>query len=222
MGLFGAISYWDGSCVVPISAAAQPVVAFVAMQPTPVGRAVVAGRLWPDVSDSRARANLRSLLWRSKRTLGDLLVDLDGRLAIHHDVAVDFRDESDWSKRMIHGTATESDLRRDVSPHVLELLAGMYDEWIVVERDRFVQRWMHAAELTAIELAKRGRAAEALDCALAVISADPLRESAQRVAVECHVIEHNIVEARRRQRDYAKLLRSELGLEPSPDFMALA
>ena len=222
LDLLGAYRYWTSDGDVRIPASACAVVAFVALQPGPVHRSIVAGTLWPDVGDDRAHGNLRSVLWRAKTSVPGLLCCDDGTVSIAPDVDVDYRAEADWSRRVIHGDATDADLDRHLSPHALELLPGMYDDWIVFERERFNQRWLHAAELVAIELARRGRHAEALDCALAVVASDPLRESAQRIAIECHVIEKNVVEARRRQDAYVRLLRTELGLDPSPDFMALA
>jgi DNA-binding SARP family transcriptional activator len=220
--LLGAYTYWTNGGDVRIPPSACTVVAFVALQPGPVHRSILAGTIWPDVSDDRANGNLRSVLWRAKTSVPGLLACDDGTVAIAEDVDVDYRREAEWSRRLIHGHATDADLDRDLSPHALELLPGMYDDWIVFERERFNQRWLHAAERMAIELAHRGRHAEALDCALAVVASDPLRESAQRIVVQCHVIEHNVVEARRRQDAYARLLRTELGVEPSPAFMALA
>lgn len=220
--LLGAYTYWTSSGDVRIPVSARAVIAFVALQQGAVHRSILAGTLWPDVSDDRAHGNLRSVLWRAKTTVPGLLCCDDGTISIATDVDVDYRVEADWSRRLIHGAATDADLDRHLSLHALGLLPGMYDDWIVFERERFNQRWLHAAERMATELARRGRHAEALDCALAVVATDPLRESAQRIAVECHVIENNVVEARRRQDAYARLLRTELGLDPSPAFMALA
>jgi DNA-binding SARP family transcriptional activator len=50
---------------------------------------------------------------------------------------------------------------------------------------------------------------------MTAISADPLRESAQRALIEVHAAEANWGEARRVFHRYRELVRDELGVEPS-------
>jgi DNA-binding SARP family transcriptional activator len=49
---------------------------------------------------------------------------------------------------------------------------------------------------------------------MTAISADPLRETAQRLLIEAHLAERNWREARRAFDLYRMLLRAELGVEP--------
>ena len=51
------------------------------------------------------------------------------------------------------------------------------------------------------------------------ITAEPLRESAQRALIEAHVAEGNLAEARRGYVLYRDLLRRELGVDPSSDLL---
>ena len=82
-------------------------------------------------------------------------------------------------------------------------------------RERFRQRMLHALEALSRHLTASGRAGEAIDAAMAAIAWEPLRESARRVLIEAHLREHNEVEARRAYADYARLVRTELGLDPA-------
>jgi DNA-binding SARP family transcriptional activator len=66
-----------------------------------------------------------------------------------------------------------------------------------------------------------GRYGEAIDAAMAAISAEPLRESAQRALLEAHLAESNLSEARRCFITYRNLVRRELGVEPSVELAAL-
>jgi hypothetical protein len=52
------------------------------------------------------------------------------------------------------------------------------------------------------------------------VTAEPLRESAQRVLIEAHLAEGNLVEGRRTFAVYRDLLCSELGTEPPADLAA--
>ncbi|MGH9249394.1 MAG: bacterial transcriptional activator domain-containing protein [Acidimicrobiales bacterium] len=144
-----------------------------------------------------------------------------GTLSIDPCVVVDYHEVSAWADRLIRGGATDEDLDSLPSPSELELLPGRYDDWIVFERERFRQRVLHANENLARLLAQQGRFAEAIEAALAAIAAEPLRESAHRVAIDCHLAEHNLVEARRQQLSYVRMLRTDLRIEPSTEFMEL-
>jgi len=59
---------------IAISRGSQRLLAFLALQERPVSRVHVAGVLWPELPDERAAANLRSALWRLRRS-GAHLVD---------------------------------------------------------------------------------------------------------------------------------------------------
>ena len=51
----------------------QRLVALLALREQPPSRAYVAGTLWPETTDTRANANLRSSLWRVQRACGTLV-----------------------------------------------------------------------------------------------------------------------------------------------------
>jgi DNA-binding SARP family transcriptional activator len=53
-----------------------------------------------------------------------------------------------------------------------------------------------------------------IDQWLAAASVEPLRESAQRMLVQAHLCEGNVVEACRAFDAFRVLLRHEMGLEP--------
>ncbi len=53
--------------IVPLSVSVQRLLAFVALKRRPVQRHFAAGSLWPNASEHRAAASLRSTLWRLRR-----------------------------------------------------------------------------------------------------------------------------------------------------------
>ena len=61
-----------------------------------------------------------------------------------------------------------------------------------------------------------GKFAEALESALVVCHADPLRESAQETLIETYLSEGNPLVAQRSYAQYRNLVMDELGVEPSP------
>jgi DNA-binding SARP family transcriptional activator len=199
----------------------KQLLAFVALRRRRVERRQAAGTLWPVGDDERAAGNLRSALWRLRRAGINVLAADKCSLALCADVLVDLHLVEQWATRLIEGRPTGRDLA--VSPSLadaLDLLPGFYDDWALMERERTRQRILHALEALSERLAAAGRYADAIEAAMLATSAEPLRESAQRVLIKAHVAEGNLTEARRSYRAYHDLMHRELGVVPSDDFSA--
>jgi DNA-binding SARP family transcriptional activator len=179
-------------------------------------RRFVACALWPDAYEERAAGNLRAALWRLRRDGIELVNSDEHLLALADDVTVDIQLLEDWAARLIAGNLRTADLAwvpRNIG--TMEILPGLSDEWIELERTRLQQRMLHAMECLSRELRLAGRLAESLDAALIVCHADPLRETAQETLIEAYVSEGNFVAAQRRFEEYRRLVLDELGVEPS-------
>jgi DNA-binding SARP family transcriptional activator len=195
---------------------------FVALHRVRVERRCAAGTLWPIGGELRAAGNLRSALWRLRRAGIDLIVADKWSLTLADEVVVDLRVIEEWAARLIGGTATIDDLgSMRWQAEALDLLPGWYDDWALMERERIRQRMLHALEALSRTLAHQSRWAEAVEAALAAVTAEPLRESAQRTLIAAHLAEGNWIEGRRAFDAYRDLLRRELGTEPSADLAAL-
>jgi DNA-binding SARP family transcriptional activator len=195
---------------------------FVALRRVRVERSCAAGTLWPVGGELRAAGNLRSALWRLRRAGIDLIVADKWSLTLSDEVVVDLRVIEDWAARLIAGTTTPGDLEGMLSyAEALDLLPGWYDDWALMERERIRQRMLHALEALSRTLASQARWAEAVEAALAAVTAEPLRESAQRTLIEAHLAEGNWIEGRRAFDAYRGLLRRELGAEPSAGLATL-
>lgn len=209
--LLGGFELVDDGAPVAVPMSAQRVIAFIALHDHPLQRAYVAGSLWLDSSEARAHANLRSALWRLGRP-GCALVDTrDQQLRIDADVSVDVRDIELGIRAMLAG----SDVALSASLLGADLLPDWYDDWVLLERERFRQLRLHALEVMCGRLTEAGRLGEALDVGLAAVAGEPLRESAHRALVRVHLAEGNTAEALRQYGLFRRLLREQLGLEPS-------
>lgn len=196
--------------------------AFVALRHWPVERRYVAGTLWPVRDDGRAAGNLRSALWRLRGAGIDVLCCDKWSLSLVAGVRVDTRDLGAWADRVIVGRPRPEDLARiHLDTDALDLLPGWYDDWTILERERLRQRLLHALESLSALLSGLGRHADAVESALAAVSAEPLRESAQRMLIKAYLAERNWYEARRALDAYRDLLARELGVPPSADLVAL-
>lgn len=80
---------------------------------------------------------------------------------------------------------------------------------------------LHALEALSRRLVRQGRWAEAVEAAMAAVTSEPLRESAQRTLIDAYLAGGNWVEARRAFDAYRALLRRELETEPPADLTVL-
>jgi DNA-binding SARP family transcriptional activator len=195
---------------------------FIALGNGMVDRRYAAGSLWPTVTDERAAGNLRSALWRL-RGAGIDLVDSDKQgLMLRPGTVVDVSVVWEWARRLADGTATRDDLCAvNWRNTAIDLLPGWYEDWVIFERERIRQRLMHALETLSRRLVEEGRCAEAVEAAISAVSADPLRESANRVLIEAHLAEGNLIEARRAYDRYGEIVGRELGVQPGEELRNL-
>jgi DNA-binding SARP family transcriptional activator len=96
-----------------------------------------------------------------------------------------------------------------------DLLPDWYDDWVVLERERFRQLRLHALEALCRRLTEAGRFGAAVQAGLAAVAGEPLRESAHRILIQAHLAEGNPGEAVRQYHLYRRLLAGELAIEPS-------
>jgi DNA-binding SARP family transcriptional activator len=188
---------------------AQRVVAFVALHERPLLRPYVAGSLWLDRPETRAAANLRSALWRIQR-LAPRLLDVDDRaLRIGGDVRVDLREAEQMARAELGGGG--------LRPHALaaDLLPDWYEDWVLIERERFRQLRLRALEAACGRLTEEGQLDDALEAGLLALAGEPLRESAHRTLMRLHLAAGNAVEALRQYELCRRLLYDQLGVEPS-------
>ncbi len=216
LGRFGVHDEETGE--VEVAPAGQRVLALVALRGGHAHRSTVAGTLWPDRSQTRALANLRSALWRlpdhvrsSVRVQG-LSLELGPVWHVDFDLATDAASQ-----------LRELGCRPNIDRRLFEgdLLPTWDSEWLTVPRERHRQLRLHALEDLAHAEIDDGRPLDAVDTAMQAVAAEPLRESAQMLVLRAHLAAGNRVMALRHFREFASLLRSELGLEPSQAMQSL-
>ena len=208
-----------------ITPSSQRLVCFLAFQERPVRRSYVSGTLWFDTDESRASASLRSALWRLPTLQnGGLVCASNTHVWLGAEVAIDVRDVMARGMDVLGAQPSEADLvdvARELVAFGDDILLGWYDDWVIMERERFRQIRLHALDRIGELLLGANRHCDALQVGLAAVLAEPLRESAHRLLVRIHLEEGNISEAIRQYRAYAVLLRRDLRSEPSPKMQHL-
>jgi DNA-binding SARP family transcriptional activator len=186
----------DGDAPLTLSAREAALLDWLHLEgPTP--RAVLAGRLWPQGDEAKARANLRQTLARLRRAAGALIVEADGVLALAPDVTV----AADGDARLL------GPLEFDDAPELAEWLAARRE---AQQRDQQRERSAAAREHLA-----QGCLDAALAAADALLARDPAIEEAHRLRMEAHYLRGDRAAAITAWDECRLALRAAFGIAPS-------
>lgn len=205
----------DGRRAPTLQPGVQRLLAFVALTGRGVRRDFAAQQLWPDSAEQRARANLRSSLWRVRQLDVELIETSQTRLRLAESVWVDTRD--------VAGELTSTGLDDPVAFDSLfvDLLPDWYDDWLTIEREKVRQLTLRMLESQAARALARGDPSEAIQLALTAMAIDPLRETPCRLVIEAHLSEGNGCDAQRTLNSYRERLACDPRLSTSTDAIAL-
>jgi DNA-binding SARP family transcriptional activator len=212
--LLGSFKLTDGGRDVPLVPASAQLVALLALRGEPVPRDAVLTTLWPDAPVARAAANLRTAVWRLPPPARAAVVRCRTTLAAAPEVACDVAVLRRRLTRL--ATGEPPDAGTDTRAIDGVLLADWYDDWVLADREALRLQQIAGLERFADHLLATGRPAEALDAAMAAMTAEPLREGPHRRLIAVHLAEGNLAEAVSAYRSYRDLLADQLGVVPSP------
>jgi DNA-binding SARP family transcriptional activator len=203
----------DGEGVV-LPSTAQRLVAFLALQERSLSRPYVAGTLWPETTDDKAGANLRTALWALKSIARSVVEATSTGVRLGPGVQVDLHDRTMAAQRLLASTGVLGEDELDESSFLTDLLPDWYDDWLVIDRERYHQLRLRVLEAICERLTCIGSFGRAVQVGLAAVAGEPLRETAHRVLMRVHVAEGNHAEAMRQFELYRRLLKDQLGLAP--------
>src|SRR5688572_15317035 len=220
--LFGTFDIrYDGKPVIISARTAQSLFAYLILNPsTPHRREQLAGILWPDVTEEKARAYLRHELWRIRKVFPNSEFLLSDDLSIAFDSTTEYWLDVEVLEEF-PDPASADELINVLSTYQGEILPGFYDEWIILERQHlqavYELKIMRLLEL--LECEKRWP--EILEWAENWISLGHTTESAYRALIAAYSA----------LGDKAKVIMTfqrcvqalaDLGREPSEETRALA
>lgn len=209
----------DGHRVGSLQPAAQRLVAFVALAPHGVERDYAAFQLWPGTTEERARANLRSSLWRIRRVAAGLVETCSSRLCLGTTVWVDARDGVEGL--LLESDGADLDAPLPFQTLMADLLPDWYDDWLTIERERLRQLTLRVLDTRARRAIDDRRPGEAIQLALTAMAIDPLRAASYRLLMEAHLAEGNEHDARRTLDGYRLRLGSDPCATVPPDLVAM-
>ncbi len=208
-----------------VSQKSRALLAYLALNPRPHARDVLAGLLWSEMPQQRAAGNLRVVL----SNLRDLFPEY---LSIEqHTVAFDatcpyWLDVAAFETLLAAGDLDS--LQQATALYRGLLLEGVYlhgapafEEWLLVERERLHQAQTQALHRLAWGYTTRGDYAAAIAAAERLLALDPWREETHRALMELLALTGQRSAALAQYEQCRRLLRAELGLEPLEETTAL-
>ena len=196
------------SPMVRLSLPGRRVLAFLALRDGPVSRGVASAKLWPDLPDEVARANLRRALWQVPRgwitpISDEIALEAESDLSHAHQVAAAALDGEPLTLEEINLLSND-------------ILPGWHEEWVLPAHDSFRLLRVQALEAACRTMARKGSNALATQAGAAAVMAEPLRESAVEALIDAHLAQRNRYEAAQCFRLLARRQHDELGVAPDP------
>ena len=237
--LFGSMRVTlDGSPVTTFeSDKARALLAYLAIESRqPLSRETLAGLLWPEQPESRARHSLRQALYNLRRALKDQKVQ-PGVLSSTRDTIQFNRDSDCWLDveafdRLV-GARTSGEPTSHLLSEAVELYRGSllegfslddsvpFEEWLLVRREQYRRQVLDALHQLTTAHMERAEYDEALRYAWRLVDADPWREEAQRQVMWLLALTGQRAAALAQFETCRQMLREEFGVEPGAETVAL-
>jgi len=192
-------------------------------------RDALAALFWPDTLDSRAKKNLRDLLFNLRQVLGDYLLITRSTVAFAQErpYLLDVEQLRIHLKDMAPTIGLEA-LHTVVSLYQGEFLegffvrdAGPFEEWMLLEREQLHELYLHALSLLIDYHVTHGEYNAALPFTQKLLGLQPWHEQAHRQQMLCLAHTGRLREALAQYELCHQLLASELALAPSTETVQL-
>ena len=211
----------------PSAAVARSLLAYLLLhQEQPQSRHHLLGHFWPDLPEQQARRALSQALWHIRRALPDLIAS--NRETVHIPPS-----ENLWVDAVAFRTLVQAVLNAEPQQNGVdelcaaldlyqgELLPGLYDDWLLPLREQLRELYLQALERLVAAEKRNNRYEEALQLALRLAAADPLREAAHREIMRLYVALQRPSAALEQFETCSRLLQEELALQPDAETRAL-
>jgi len=226
LGLDGGQVLKDGQAVTDWESMTARVMAFLfAAHPNGLTRERVIDLLWPEVAPAKGNSLFHSSMYRLRTALAkDVIVHnrgiyrLNPALSCYYDVAEFERLAALGQKDTIEAQAAR---RQAIQLCETLFLEACDNEWCLEIRQRQRHQLLDLLVLEGRSLAMAGLFSEAESYYLRALSLDSFDERAHRGIIWCRASARDRAGALRQFRECTRILEEELGVEPSPDTLAL-
>lgn len=207
------------------------VLAYLALEtPPPVAREKLATVFWQDKTDEAARYRLRNTLWNLRRDFGQEYIGADDDycwLNDTHALQIDVRTLQTGMKAVRSNPLSAcypQDLlalanlyRGDFLENIAVRAAPLFEEWLLVERERLQLLCQDALWYTAQAQQAAGASVDAAHTLKRLIQVDPLHERNYRALMNVYASAGDRTSALRVYDQCARTLVAELAVAPSAE-----
>lgn len=213
--------------------------AYLAASERPHSRDTLATLFWPEQPAQMAHGALRRILYDLGRTVGKEWLEVEEHcvaLPAQPDLLVDVRRFSTLQARVAaHGHAPHhlcddclAALTEAAGLYADDFLAGFslrgpaqFDAWQTLTAEYLRLELAAALESLAATLLARRRCDQALPHARRCLALDPLHEPSHRLLMQLYALNGDQAAVARQYMHCTQLLATELGIQPSPETVAL-
>ncbi len=199
----------------------ESLLAYLVLHPEEHAREKLAALFWGDVADAHSRQSLRTATHMLRQQLGAQLLLAD-RETIQvnpaYPVWVDTREFENQAQLIVGGLVEPSGI---LELYKGDLLAEFYDDWILPEREHYRQQYLDVLLQIAQHLRGQSEYARAIEFSRRVLEQDPANERAHQQLMFCYVATGDRTAALEQFEACRRVLQEELGVEPSPETIAL-
>ncbi len=210
-----------------VSSKAPALLAYLAVTERPCRREALAGLLWGELPERRARGNLRQALTSVRKRLGDDLLAVTRETVAWRADAPAVVDALRFAVCMQTPDSPEA-LREAAALYRGDFLSGLslrgapaFDDWLLARRARYRELALYALHALAERHLRRRDFARVLDFAARALALDPWREEAHRQLMLALAYSGQWSAALKQYRVCREALRSELDIPPSAATTAL-
>ncbi|MBT7069435.1 MAG: hypothetical protein HN855_04355 [Anaerolineae bacterium] len=177
-------------------------------------RSVVIGLFWPDISESRARRALSQALWHIRQRFPNLIETSNETITISDQAAIWTDIENFEALVKPHLTTggssiAYSDIEKGLQLYRGDLLEGIYDDWALLERERYHELYLRGLEKFSQLEKSAGNYAHALEIIQKLLQINPLQESIHREAMRLYYKLGKPNAAMRQYETCCKILQDE-------------
>ncbi len=197
---------------------ARRLLAYLALtMPQPAARSHVAGVLFSEFPEERARRALNQAIWRVRKSLGQDAIEGD-----YNTVALGTHVWADVAAFRRQAAQTDPpDLEQAVALYGGDFWPEGYEDWVLVARERLRDRYLSLLDTLIQAYKQAGRYEDALRHAREYARVEPLQESIHREIIHLYLILERPTEALQQYKTLRTLLHEELGVSPSPELEVL-
>jgi len=210
-----------------VSSKAPALLAYLAVMGHPCRREALAGLLWGEMSEKRARSNLRQALASLRKRLGEGLLSVTRETVAWRAAAPAAVDVLRFS-RCVQTPDSLDALQEAAALYRGDFLEGFslrsapaFEEWLLARRARYREQALYTLHTLAEHYLRQRAFARVLDFAARALALDPWREEAYRQLMLAMAYNGQWSAALKQYRACREVLQRELGVPPSAATAAL-